>query len=364
MKHNAFTFFAALAVLLFYSCSDDDTPAAPIEIVIEGAAISPEVGGSNEPNQVYIDLSTETSTVVKRDSWDLGFYSGSEFQVTINGAIYMAVAALTTTDIDAVNSTTEEVINLQPQVAIGTFQATNAAYIDHPNGAITGTAIATIEDADENNPVYLLNLGEAIATTPATTGNVKITEGDGEGKRGWKKIRILKEGADYILQYANLEDTTHQEVTITKNSAYNFSYFSFTTETMVPVEPEATKWDLNFTVFTDIIEGFGSYGYADYVVNNTKAAVSVYMVDTAEATFTYDNFTLTDINPANFLNDQRGIGSTWRNGGGPSTLPSLKEDVFYVLRDTDDNYYKIKFLALTNEAGERGNPEFIYSLLQ
>ncbi|MFI8603443.1 HmuY family protein [Cellulophaga baltica] len=360
MKHNAFTFIAALAVLLFSSCSDDDTSTAPIEIVIEGAAISPEVGGPNEPNQVYIDLSTETSTVVKRDSWDLGFYSGSEFQVTINGAIYMAVAALTTTDIDAVNSATEEVVNLQPQVAIGTFQATNVAYIDNPNGAITGTAIAAIEDTDENNPVYLLNLGKEIGATPATTGSANVSGDD----RGWKKIRILKEGPDYILQYANLEDTTHQEVTITKNSAYNFSYFSFTTETIVSVEPEATKWDLNFTVFTDIIEGFGSYGYADYVVNNTKAAVSVYMVDTAEATFTYDNFALTDINPANFLNDQRGIGSTWRNGGGPSTLPSLKEDVFYVLRDTDDNYYKIKFLALTNEAGERGNPEFIYSLLQ
>ncbi|MBA6313495.1 HmuY family protein [Cellulophaga baltica] len=360
MKHNVFTFFVALAVLLFSSCSDDDTPAAPIEIVIEGAAISPEVGGPNEPNQVYIDLSTETSTVVRRDSWDLGFYSGSEFQVTINGAIYMAVAALTTTDIDAVNSTTEEVLNLQPQVAIGTFQATNTAYIDNPNGAITGTAIATIEDTDENNPVYLLNLGKEIGATPATTGSANVSGDD----RGWKKIRILKEGPDYILQYANLEDTTHQEVTITKNSAYNFSYFSFTTETIVSVEPESTKWDLNFTVFTDIIEGFGSYGYADYVVNNTKAAVSVYMVDTAEATFTYDNFALTDINPANFLNDQRGIGSTWRNGGGPSTLPSLKEDVFYVLRDTDNNYYKIKFLALTNEAGERGNPEFIYSLLQ
>ncbi|MBO0591677.1 HmuY family protein [Cellulophaga sp. E16_2] len=360
MKHHALTFIAALAVLLFSSCSDDDTPAAPIEIVIEGAAISPEVGGSNEPNQVYIDLSTETTTTVKRDSWDLGFYAGSEFQVIINGALYMAVAALTTTDIDAVNSTTEEVVNLQPQVAVGTYEASNAVFIDNPNGQITSTAIATIEDTDENNPVYLLNLGKEIGTTPATTGSANVSGDD----RGWKKIRILKSGADYILQFANLEDTTHQEVTITKDSAYNFSYFSFTTETIVSVEPEATKWDLNFTVFTDIIEGFGSYGYADYVTNNIKANVSAYIVDTTEGTLTYDNFTLTAINPANFLNDQRGIGSTWRNGGGPSTLPSLKEDVFFVLRDTDDNYYKIKFLALTNEAGERGNPEFIYSLLQ
>ena len=188
MKHHALTFIAALAVLLFSSCSDDDTPAAPIEIVIEGAAISPEVGGSNEPNQVYIDLSTETTTTVKRDSWDLGFYAGSEFQVTINGALYMAVAALTTTDIDAVNSTTEEVVNLQPQVAVGTYEASNAVFIDNPNGQITSTAIATIEDTDDNNPVYLLNLGKEIGTTPATTGSANVS-GD---NRGWKKNKNFK----------------------------------------------------------------------------------------------------------------------------------------------------------------------------
>ncbi|AOW17039.1 hypothetical protein LPB03_05975 [Polaribacter vadi] len=77
----------------------------------------------------------------------------------------------------------------------------------------------------------------------------------------------------------------------------------------------------------------------------------------------YDTFTKEDVVSANFTNDQRSIGSSWRNGGGPGTLPSLKENVFYVVNDTDGNLYKLKFLAFTNADGERGHPEFVYSLL-
>ncbi len=133
----------------------------------------------------------------------------------------------------------------------------------------------------------------------------------------------------------------------------------------VTVEPEKENWDLNFTVFTNEIEGYGSYGYSDFVVNNAKANAKVYMIDTeVETELSYDNFTLANVDASKFINDQRGVGSSWRNGGGPGALPSLKDNVFYVMSDTDGNLYKIKFLALTNADGERGHPEFVYSLLK
>ncbi|MDN3667712.1 hypothetical protein QWY92_20280 [Algibacter miyuki] len=33
------------------------------------------------------------------------------------------------------------------------------------------------------------------------------------------------------------------------------------------------------------------------------------------------------------------------------------------MNDTDGNLYKLQLIALTNTDGERGHPEFIYSLL-
>jgi hypothetical protein len=363
MTNKILSILSGILLATTFSCSsdDDNSTTGPINIVIEGASIAPEVGGPNEQNQVYIDLSNNTTATVQRDSWDLGFYSGSNFRVIINGSIFMATAQLSATDIDAVSSSDQEVIDLQPQVRIGSFEAESINFVDAPNGDITGTAIAEISDTDSNNKVYLLNLGNEIPTTVPATGTVAVKGDD----RGWKKIRILKDGNNYVLQYADLDATTHEEVIISKSNDYNFSFFSFNTETEVSVEPIKSNWDLNFTEFTNEIEGYGAYSYSDFVVNNTKGNASVYMIDTEVNTeLSYNTFTLANVVDANFTNDQRGIGSSWRNGGGPGTQPSLKDNVFYVINDTDGNLYKLKFLALTNDSGERGHPEFVYSLLQ
>ncbi|MCM5661682.1 HmuY family protein [Galbibacter mesophilus] len=320
-----------------------------------GGVLSPEVGGPNQPNQVYVDLSSQTQTTVKRDTWDLGFYSGEDFRVVLNGSLYMAAKELESTDIDAISEA--DVTAFQSAVAVGTFSAESADYIDDPSGNIRETAIAEISETASENKVYLVNLGSAIGTETPEKGGIDITD----DSRGWKKIRVLRQGNDYVLQYADLNATTHNEVVIDKNEDYNFTFFSFNTNEETTVEPEKTKWDLNFTVFTNIIQGYGAYGYADFVATNLKAGAKAYQVNAAD--FSYENFSAEDIIEANLIEDQRGIGSDWRNGGGPNTLPSLKEDVFFVLKDSDGNYYKIRFTALLSESGERGYPKFEYKLL-
>ncbi|WP_048330844.1 HmuY family protein [Bizionia psychrotolerans] len=352
-----------IALLATFGCSsdDDNSTSGPISVVIEGASFAPEIGGPNQQNQVYIDLSTNTATGVQRDSWDLGFYSGPDFRVAINGSIYMATAELTASDIDAVSSTSTEVQTLQTQVAVGTFDDVSAGFIDAPYGNIDGTAIDAVSEDVISNHVYLVNLGFEVGTGTPANGSVEVAG----NSRGWKKIRVYKSGHDYVLQYADLDATTHNTVTISKNADYNFTFFSFDTDSEVYVEPIKEDWDLNFTVFTNEIPGYGAYGYSDFIVNNTKSDATAYMIDTdVDTELSYENFTLANVVDTNFSNDQRAIGSSWRNGGGPGTLPSLKENVFYIVNDTEGNLYKLQFLALTNADGERGHPEFVYSLLQ
>ena len=176
-----------------------------------GRGFEPNIGGPNEPNQVYIDLSTENQTSIKRDSWDLGFYGGSDFRVDINGSIYMAAGVIDSNSIDSV--TQEDIEAIQDQVAVGTFDPANEAYVDNPDGDINKTAIAPISEIDNNNKVYLLNLGYKVGTDDPNPGSVSIA-GD---PRGWKKIRVLRNGDGYLLQYANIEDTSHQEIYIEKD---------------------------------------------------------------------------------------------------------------------------------------------------
>lgn len=318
-----------------------------------GGSIEPVVGGPNEGNQVFIDLSSRTTTEIQRDSWDLGFYGGDSFRVSLNTSIYMAIKSLDETNIDAVSEA--DVSDLFSVVAVGTFDVSNVEYIDHPNGNILETAIAEISETDANNKVYLLNLGYEVGTTVPITGSVAVAG----NHRGWKKIRILKEGNNYILQYADLNDTTHEEIIISKNADYNFTSFSFNSSTNVNVEPEKEKWDLCFTVFTNIINGSGSYGFSDGVLHNRKGEVVAYSVNTDD--IEYDDFSAANVVSGNFQQDQRAIGSSWRNVFNEDKV--LIDTIFYIIKDPNENIYKLKFTALLNENGERGYPEFKYKLL-
>lgn len=318
-----------------------------------GATLLPETGGPNQGNQVFVDLSAEIMTLSRRDNWDLGFYGGEQFRVVINGSLYMAAKVLEATNIDAV--TPASVQQYQSQVAVGTFDPANANYIDAPNGDITQTAISEISADANANKVYLVNMGYEVGTTIPPTGSAAVTG----NPRGWKKIRILKNGDGYLLQYADLNSTTHNEVQISKNEAYNFTYFNMTTKNVVAVEPEKTKWDLQFTVFTNEIAGSGSYGYSDFVVNNLKGGVKVYRENITSSN-TFNGFAKANIDDSKFTNDQRIIGSDWRDvfSGTAAT------DRFYILKDIDGNYYKIRMLAFVNEGGVRGYPKFEYKLVQ
>ena len=172
MKNKFLTLVLCLVSLALTNCSSDDDnnlPSEPIQVIIEGGDVAPTVGGPNQQNQVYIDLSTNTMTSVQRDSWDLGFYTGSDFKVIINSSIFMAAGQLSSTDIDAVNSNNREVQDLQPQVAVGTFDDANMAYIDAPNGDLSNTAFAEISATNTNNYVYLVNLGDEVGTATAST---------------------------------------------------------------------------------------------------------------------------------------------------------------------------------------------------
>lgn len=319
----------------------------------QGGVASPEIGGPNQGDQVYVDLSTETATKVRRDSWDLGFYSGEEFRVGLNSSIYMAAKQLEATNIDEV--TQASVSQYFSQVSIGTFDPDNINYVDAPSGHISGTALDPVSTVLEENHVYLVNLGYTVGTATPPIGSVAIAG----NARGWKKIRVLRDAGNYVLQYADLNSNTHEEVSIQKNAAYNFTFFSFTTQTVVSVEPEKTKWDLNFTVFTNEIVGSGSYGYSDFVLNNLKAGIKLYQVNVA-GSVTYDSYALSNVDDNLFVDDQRVIGADWRDVFSGTVYTNK----FYVIKDSDGNYYKIRMQSFLDEIGTRGYPQFEYKLLQ
>ncbi|MCL6220522.1 HmuY family protein [Zunongwangia pacifica] len=399
MKKNILLQLFCLSFVLF-SCSSDDDNGGVIQIpAVESAVLDIESGGSNEPNQVYIDLSTEETTVVRRDSWELGFVS-AENRVVLNSSILVAAAKLEGIyDIDAVNNETslENAMSLKT-LNIDNFQTnevkvTNVGeliaglpigyamygdlesgiyFTDNSTGDLDKTAIGDIATAEAEADVFVVSLGKEIPEDPAEQGSVKHTGDD----RGFYKIKVFMDNNNYVLQYAALSADTHKEVVITKDEAYNFTAFSLKKDKEVNVEPTRESWDLNFT---SVYSYYGSMGgmiagltYSDYMVHNIYNGVGVYMVLTEEpgegedaapvptGQPSYDEFSLQDVEESQLVYDDRTvIGSGWRD----AFPASLKSDRYYIVKDADGNIYKLQFTALLSESKERGYPQIRYDLL-
>ncbi len=351
------------------SCiNDNEDPVAVIPS--EGRSVDAKVGGPTQPNQVWVDLSDVDQdgnprkyTNVRTD-WDLAFYSGNEFKVILNSSIMMGAAKIpNATDISAVNQS--DVATLTTQVQVANFNPSNTIYIDDVNGNFPSgyTAIGEVKEQASESGVYLINMGKELYTGNVAVGSVAT----GGNSRGWMKLQVTKEGNGYRVKYGNLDATGDQikNVLINKNAAYNYTFFSLKNNTQVTIQPEKNKWDICFTVFTNIIEGAGSYIYADFVTTNNIGNVGAYEVKVASAASmieTFNNFKKSDVDDSKLIyKDQRVIGANWREVG-PSGY-QVKGDVFYILKDSEGTYFKLRFSSLTDNAGERGHAMFNYKAL-
>lgn len=365
------------------------------EVISTSGIIDLATGGSTQPNQSYIDFSTGTQTSVRRDTWELGFYNGNENRVFLNSSLLVTAAELPgVTDLNSVSSTmqldeplilyyypdfatkTEVQINtvsdLTSGLPVGYTQYGDAengiVFTDLASGNLDETAIAEVSTTESENSVYIVSLGSSIPETDAEPGSINAT-GD---HRGFMKIRILSDGSTYTVQYADLDATSFETATITKDESTNLTAFSIVNGTEVDVEPQ--NWDINFSgVFSFHSGGFG-LTYSDYGLHNTLGGAGLYRLTSEEipggfgapatppnTTIAYDDFTLADVDENEFVTDNRTvIGSGWR-----STSQGIAYDfLYFILIDASGNYYKLQFTALLSSGGERGYSQLRYELLQ
>lgn len=353
----------ALSILM--GCiPEDNTPVAIPEM--KSMVMPPQMGGPTEPNQVWIDLGTAQTKENLRTVYDLAFWNGEDWRVALNFSVMMAAGKITTPkNIDQIR--TADVLLMQNDVAVGTF-TDNTKYIDHPNGQITlqTGGIAPISPIDELNPVYLINMGYHLYKGNTIPGVVYTT---GE-PRGWKKIRILRRPQGYLLQYANVDAATHQEILIPKKEDTHFTYYSMTENKTVEVQPQKKKWDIAFTVMTNVTPFpgggyFTSYIFSDMVITNIHSGVGAYAVMTppGKAEESFRAFTKDQIQESKFnYQDQRAIGSDWRTTTSPNGAV-VYTDRFFILKDAEGHYFKILFTNMKNTQGFRGYPQFEYQPL-
>ena len=313
------------------------------ELVAAAATTTINGGGVTFPNKVFIDLSANRQSAVIRTAWDLGFYTGNEdFRVILNSSSAMMAKQLNKNDLNAVSAA--DTIGFSSEVAFSQAAPTTSslAYIDYPNGDLSRTAIAAISATSSDSKVYIINRGTGVGN-PAPA-------------RGWKKVRIIRNtSGGYTLQHADIAATSFSTIDIAKDDVSFFKYISFENG-ITTVEPARKKWDITWTYFSNVTN-FGAgevpYLFQDIILINRNVQVAKVMV----ATKAFADFSEADIAGQTFLTTQNAIAADWRSGGGPGVSPGVRADRYYIIKDGDNNYYKIRFTALTQN-GERGYPAF------
>lgn len=365
-----------------------DPAPAPIpedKLIEAGKAytLSPEVGGPNEPNQVYVDLSSGKMTSVRRDTWDLAFYCGDDFRVILNSSIAMTVKETPSTDIHKfVAPDTGILFSDDPRFP--SRKAITDHLIDDPRGILqeeaglegTGTAIARVSEKEEENKVYLLNLGNEISTTTPELGSINL-----QGThRGFIKIRVKRSSNGYELSYAKNDELKDiKTITISKDPEYNFVFLSLTTGQKVQVQPKKKNWDLCFSPSTSwfstqkdkIGSPFNSATFLpDMIISNLHGQTKATIFESSDKSeekrnAEYTAYTKEEALKIDFskerYNSQMVIGRNWRDNQGGALI---RNELYYLIKDGDGNYFKLKMLTMKNDKGERGYPSFEYELLK
>jgi hypothetical protein len=355
----------ALAVILFTACNnDDDIIKIPAS---EGAVLEVGVGGPTQPNYVCIDLSTDTQSSVNRGVWDLGFYNGDKFSVTLNASAEVMARSLSKSSFDEI--TPEDYEGLSEQMTVDAifsnlfgpppypeWMAESAEWIDDPEGDLNKTAIAPIDADNNENEIYLLNRG--FSPDETSRGDALL-------------VKVTRNGSGYTLEFQVPGSDNIESVSIEKNATHNFVFYNFDTG-VVEAEPEKHIWDIAFTNHMEELDVGGGtiipYTFQDYVVQNRNGVTisEIELEDGTDLFEAYEAFTLGDVASAEFDDRINTIGGTWRTVASPTpgTVTGVREDGFYVVKDAAGNQYKLLFTGMLSDTGERGFPEITYELLK
>lgn len=345
----------ALIVTAVASCKKDKDPVIIIP-PSSGSTLQLDggTGGASAVNSVFVDFSSDKQTPVARDSWDLGFYCGGDFKVTINLTNGASAVAVNKTDINTVtaadfNRDTLRV-GLDGMGVVGSF-----AVIDDTREAniLNKTVIAAISATDAENKVYILNRKGGDAT--ADDANLF-------------KIRILRKGNGYALQYAKLAETTFKTIDISKDADFNFRFASLVSGATVNVEPAKASWDMMWS-WNMYYTGPYPYAFSDFVIINNIGGASAFERTYASAemaTDAYAKFNRDSVAKYTFSSKRDVIGMNWRRTAAPgATVPAgVYKTKLYIVKDGGGNLYKLRFLSFTSEdGGTRGRPQIEYTLI-
>lgn len=331
-----FSVFLFLSVaVLFSSCEKDEDVAVVLPPPGNVAFDSVSMGATYD-TMVFVDLSTGAKTSRPFRIYDLAFEASSDGQfIYLNTGKYMFAARTSFTDFASADTV-------------------HAAWnIDSENLNGDSTAIGRNKNTNGSviNTVIFIDRGKY----------------DFTGAERFRKMQIINlDDNEYQIRYSKIDNSDYHEFTITKNSLYSLMYFSFSDGgKLIDVAPPKNNWDV---VFTRYVHTFYDQPipFRYYLVNgvllNVWAGEQTAMLkkDSLPNYKVFDDLVYADVSNYTFTNDGGQIGFDWKYYDFNLSTYVIRPDQYYLLKDYEGLYYKIKFIDFYNSEAKPGHPGYVY----
>lgn len=284
--------------------------------------------GEEYTDQLFYDFeSARVVHISQIKSWDLAFDASPEgFNVFINGGSDLFVYKTGQTDMSSVKTapnifsedwTYDASCGLKDSTAIG----------DWTNGSgLSKGQVFVIKLNESNNPDNL------------------------------HKIKMVSvTSTEYVMEYASLEEDVAHTITIPKDNAYNFAYFSFFEGgKVVKPDPPKDTWDIVFTRYRYIYHELDDFPYivSGVLINPYKTE------GFADSTTGFEKIEGEWVLQQPFSNHRDVVGFDWKSYDIDKATYTVNPDKCYVIRNRDNKYWKLHFLNFYNNQGIKGSPSF------
>jgi len=326
-KYILLVIFTMMTVLS--SCFKKDEAISPFQA--SGNTIS--IAQSIYTNQIYFAFSSDSIIKINaNEDWDLCFESApSGWHIRVNSANYLGIYRTASNDFSQVQ-----------------FTLNNKSWkYDKSSGNIDSTAVGTWVNMQVSPSVY-------------TNQVFLIGQYDGITYNASKKLQFtMVNDTSYRFSYADLNGNNPKDVLIRKDTSCNYTYYSISTQKQVTIEPKRTDWDMVFTQYSTTLYSNGApvdYFVRGVLINPYKVQVA------ADSTRVYENIGISNLSEFNFQTNWDAIGYNWKsvvvNALANTAKYTVRDNYFYVVRDTKGVYYKLKFLSFFNTKGDPGYPAF------
>lgn len=325
----------ALFTVLTYSCFEADQPVPPYFPSNNVTTI--RIDKSIYDYQVYVDFGKGAiSEEHENSSWVLRFLSSDSANIIrINTGDLWAATATGSINFDSIFSATAD--------------------------------YAWLSDKSDGNPDSIAIRDWMTDTANYTNEVFLIGQYTGTSYYAEKKLQfIYADRSIYTFRIADLDEDSADTIVITRNIDVNYMYYSIENNEVQQLEPKKEDWDIVFSQYYTILYTDDSLRAPYYV---RGVLLNPYKVEAAiDSLNGFEDITYESACQLNFCEKQDAIGHDWKSvaidQASNSAEYKVRPGYNYIIKDTNDILYKIKFKSYLSQSGIKGYPSFEYVKLE